>query len=128
MCSRTYVFAVIPPEPVFCDGNGNHAPVALREFHLQPTVEAEKDAIDEALADVPSRERVPARDLLTALKSEEPIATRKLQERLDLSPFLFGAVVTSLINLGLLNIEEEGTSDEALRLTTRGKRLMAMVA
>ncbi len=85
---------------------------------------SDKDAIDEALTVLPEAYLDPARGILIALKSGGTAASRELQADLDLSPFIFGTVVTHLVDLGLVDIESEGTPKEGLRLTTRGKRVL----
>jgi hypothetical protein len=106
------------------DGGPLHVSEAREPLERLPAPTSEQDVIREELASLPEAHVDSAREVLIALKSGETIATQKLQADLRLSPFIFVAIVTSLADLGLVDIESEGTPKEGVRLTTRGKRLL----
>jgi hypothetical protein len=112
----------------FCDGAGTHRPVRLRlrlrKTEVPPEPLLEEDPLEQVLIDIPARERVVARKLLVSLDGEQPTLTHEIQKRMQLSPLSLVTVIDFLINLGLVDVRDEGTPKEAIVLTTRAKRLL----
>lgn len=124
VCGRVTVYHNWPRKPT-CDGGGKHPPVRLSVMELDPSVrQVGEDPLAEALIDVPESQRTIARELLIGLEGGEATSTHDIQEHMQLSPLALGTLVNLLINQGLVDVQDEGSPKEALRLTTRGERLL----